>query len=181
MPLDLGAKGSCQIGGNVSTNAGQPAACASEPMDIKCCLKLALQHCCVCLVHSTCACLHTTHFNDAISPERNIWVSKCHLHYFEVLAKQNCGCGKQALSCVATTKPISPELAYSRLHDEKIPSESEGVRHQQTCSLPGTCWSGMRRLALYMLSCRVQAIARPHVYMTKKPPCHVSCTWHVYS
>lgn len=23
MPLDLGAKGSCQIGGNVSTNAGQ--------------------------------------------------------------------------------------------------------------------------------------------------------------
>lgn len=25
MPLDLGAKGSCQIGGNVSTNAGQPA------------------------------------------------------------------------------------------------------------------------------------------------------------
>ena len=24
MPLDLGAKGSCQIGGNVSTNAGQP-------------------------------------------------------------------------------------------------------------------------------------------------------------
>lgn len=27
MPLDLGAKGSCQIGGNVSTNAGQPAPC----------------------------------------------------------------------------------------------------------------------------------------------------------
>ena len=25
MPLDLGAKGSCQIGGNVSTNAGAPA------------------------------------------------------------------------------------------------------------------------------------------------------------
>ena len=24
MPLDLGAKGSCQIGGNVSTNAGAP-------------------------------------------------------------------------------------------------------------------------------------------------------------
>ena len=25
MPLDLGAKGSCQIGGNVSTNAGMSA------------------------------------------------------------------------------------------------------------------------------------------------------------
>ena len=24
MPLDLGAKGTCQIGGNVSTNAGNP-------------------------------------------------------------------------------------------------------------------------------------------------------------
>lgn len=23
MPLDLGAKGSCQIGGNISTNAGE--------------------------------------------------------------------------------------------------------------------------------------------------------------
>ena len=35
MPLDLGAKGSCQIGGNVSTNAGgramhSPPDCASQ-------------------------------------------------------------------------------------------------------------------------------------------------------
>ncbi len=29
MPLDLGAKGSCQIGGNVSTNAGSHRACCS--------------------------------------------------------------------------------------------------------------------------------------------------------
>lgn len=34
MPLDLGAKGSCQIGGNVSTNAGAQAffsLCTTEP------------------------------------------------------------------------------------------------------------------------------------------------------
>ena len=30
MPLDLGAKGSCQIGGNVSTNAGMPPALQSD-------------------------------------------------------------------------------------------------------------------------------------------------------
>ena len=33
MPLDLGAKGSCQIGGNVSTNAGK-GQCAPFPQVI---------------------------------------------------------------------------------------------------------------------------------------------------
>lgn len=52
MPLDLGAKGSCQIGGNVSTNAGQHE---SKPvMSMKlvhhtCQLKLTL---CTAAVHS---------------------------------------------------------------------------------------------------------------------------------
>jgi len=33
MPLDLGAKGSCQIGGNVSTNAGMLAVIRQQHVD----------------------------------------------------------------------------------------------------------------------------------------------------